>query len=301
MSLSSFLVRRDVREKFAQQFPAIFENKTHVPKVLRVPRTTTRPCNVGIAFDYLVRFWLERTYPELSEKSVWVAEYTVSPSDPHCLSELFFEQGLEIFAVARAGYTRFLEDGIFRDDLLEAVFKMTYLDGYFRSRCLPSNGEFLVDSNDIEDLKALLAICDVERWKPRSKCQLNPTFGVGSALVGGADADFVIDDRLVELKVVANFNNLRNYKCQLLGYSVLQFLAEQPQFHQLEIYSARHGETLRWPAPDWSLPQHTPFLLWFCEEAARCFQNETVLSLIENLPQNEMQKIIHQIEKTRNY
>lgn len=51
----------------------------------------------------------------------------------------------------------------------------------------------------------------------RQRATLNPTFGEASALVGGADADFVIDHTLVDIKTTKYPELKREIPHQLVG------------------------------------------------------------------------------------
>jgi hypothetical protein len=65
MSLNAFLARRDVREKFREEFPKpkLAENK----ELLALP-LSKRYSLVGTAFDYLLRFYLERLNPKATQR-----------------------------------------------------------------------------------------------------------------------------------------------------------------------------------------------------------------------------------------
>jgi hypothetical protein len=70
MSLTSFLERKDVRERFRQEFdmPGM---KTK--RELLAPPLSNRYSLVGTAFDYLARFYVKRLNPDAITKA-WIAE-----------------------------------------------------------------------------------------------------------------------------------------------------------------------------------------------------------------------------------
>jgi hypothetical protein len=70
MSLTSFLERKDVRERFRQEFamPGM-----KVKRELLAPPLSNRYSLVGTAFDYLARFYVKRLNPDAITKA-WIAE-----------------------------------------------------------------------------------------------------------------------------------------------------------------------------------------------------------------------------------
>ena len=78
-----------------------------------------------------------------------------------------------------------------------------------------------------------------------SQAILNPTFA-GSADVGGADADLILDGCLVEIKATVDPKLTKKWLYQLLGYSFLDY-EDALGIRELGIYFARQGVMLRWP------------------------------------------------------
>jgi len=77
---------------------------------------------------------------------------------------------------------------------------------------------------------------------------LNPTF-IGSAYVGGADADLVVDGCLIDIKT-STFPQIKaEYLHQLAGYLLLDF-DDKLHIDAVGIYMARQGELVQWPALD---------------------------------------------------
>ncbi|MCS7083670.1 MAG: hypothetical protein NZL90_01635 [Aquificaceae bacterium] len=79
---------------------------------------------------------------------------------------------------------------------------------------------------------------------------MNPTFGEGSSIVGGADADLVIDDMIVDIKVTKHLKFAQGYYNQLVGYFVLSKIDSvyakdderiATDIKRVAIYYARHG------------------------------------------------------------
>ncbi len=73
---------------------------------------------------------------------------------------------------------------------------------------------------------------------------LNPTFD-GSIEVGGADADIIIDDTLVEIKSSIKPTIEGYYIQELIGYALLDY-SDQYQIRNIGIYMVRQGILLQW-------------------------------------------------------
>src|SRR4029077_14244102 len=99
----------------------------------------------------------------------------------------------------------------------------------------------------IQDLKAILSIVKPEAFKANETCVLNPVF-VESGMVGGADADLIIDDTLFEIKTTKYLGLRAEYYHQLVGYYALHCLGgisskltNRIDIRRLAIYYSRHG------------------------------------------------------------
>src|SRR5438093_5386568 len=104
MSLKRFLNNRDVRAKFREEFPATrLQSKA---RLLAPPRTTNYML-VGTAFDYLVRFYLQRLNPDAKGKT-WIAEEAVQMLGRGMV--LYTEAQVNLMK-AKRNYTRYLKDG----------------------------------------------------------------------------------------------------------------------------------------------------------------------------------------------
>jgi len=79
---------------------------------------------------------------------------------------------------------------------------------------------------------------------------LNPTFD-GSAHVGGADADIIVDDCLIEFKLTVNsgLKKLRDWLYQLLGYTLLDY-GDKYGIRSVALYLPRQRTWLRWDLND---------------------------------------------------
>jgi hypothetical protein len=77
---------------------------------------------------------------------------------------------------------------------------------------------------------------------------LNPVFE-GSHDVGGADADLIVDDCLIDLKATIDPKPSADALYQLLGYVLLDYQDEH-QIRSVGVYLARQGVLLRWRLDD---------------------------------------------------
>lgn len=69
---------------------------------------------------------------------------------------------------------------------------------------------------------------------------LNPSFGVFSVSVGGADADFIVDDVLVDIKTKDKFTYSAADFAQLFGYAAMA-RASGKDVNKVAVYFARFG------------------------------------------------------------
>jgi hypothetical protein len=78
-----------------------------------------------------------------------------------------------------------------------------------------------VSLEEIQELQALYGIIPWDEFRPKRRLILNPTFSLGSHLVGGADADIVLDDALLEVKTVKDQVLSVGLVRQMVGYALL--------------------------------------------------------------------------------
>jgi hypothetical protein len=147
---------------------------------------------------------------------------------------------------ARNVHATYLHSGRVTDELLNSAIGLAQLDVIYRCGYVdPGLGR--AHAEDRKDLRNLLALVRPETFRARTRCLLNPTFGEGSQLIGGADADLVIDDVLIDVKTIKNFELTRGHFNQLMGYHALHRLSgfgegqSRRPLKELGIYFARHG------------------------------------------------------------
>ena len=101
----------------------------------------------------------------------------------------------------------------------------------------------------------------------------NPTFGIASKLVGGADCDLVIDDAIIEIKTVKDLEFSRDFN-QLMGYYTLYKIGgidgmkKRAKINRLGIYYSRYAKLYYINLYDIINPRTFPgFIKWFRDKA----------------------------------
>jgi hypothetical protein len=296
MSLTSFLKNQDVKEKLRQEFQ---KPRFSMKKDLLAPPLTKRYALVGTAFDYLLRFYVERLNPGAITRK-WVAELSVSHPLSPLLTDVVIDidsgkisftetkqtkQAQQIIDRAKDAHSRYLSSGEMTDTVIESALLLAQLDPIFRARIVDENLG-TVHKEDLADLRNLISIVDPEAFRAQELCLLNPTFGEGSKLVGGADADLVIDDRLVDIKTTKNLTLQRKDFDQLIGYYVLHAISgvgelePKAEISQVAIYFSRHACLYTIDLDEVIDRSRFPdFVEWFRERAAEEYGPPAVQSL----------------------
>ena len=291
MSLTSFLKLTEVRTEFTNTFK--FEN----PKLsgdLKAKPQSENYTLVGTAFDYLLRFHVERLNANSITK-MWVAESAMEKvrekpiglslkatmargMKPRPVGEpTIYEKIEEGYAESKENYLKFRENGILSDKLLRSCVFLAKLDPIVRAGISMFNPKVLDMNNEpeITDLKNLMSIVNFDHFKSSNVCMLNPTFGAGSIMVGGADADLVIDDTLIDVKTTKNLKITRENYNQLIGYYILSKIGgiggtKEHKIKNVAIYFSRHGLLHTIPVSRFeNNPKFDSFLGWFKEKAER--------------------------------
>jgi len=284
MSLTSFISIPEVRQRFAATFtkPPF---KTDA-KIVAEPLTNHYSL-VGTAFDYLTRFYLRYLNPE-SIESPWVAE--LGRERLRRFPELFVTKGFkpreikralgkadDIISRAKKLCLTYERTGKITDDLIASAVCLSQLDLLFRPSIIDSNmGQ--VDKKDVEDLRNLISAIDVNLFKAEKLCVLNPTFGKGSELVGGADCDLLIDNILIDIKTTKTLKFQRDHFNQLVGYYILFTIggvdgAPSANIKHVGIYYSRYSLLHTIPITTLTENTHfTEFKKWFEDKAQETFR-----------------------------
>lgn len=242
MNLTSLLQSTEVRRRFREEFE---KPKMEAKPSLSASPISSRPSQLGTAFDYLLRFVLRRLNEDVIVDREWTAEAAV-----RLLSEQEKERAEQIVRNAKDSRDRFLEGGNLSEELLTATLQLARLDLIVRTGAdsLDDIGSLDAwEADDLRDLRQLYEAIPFSRFEARDLCLLNPTFGKASALVGGADADLLIDDLLVDVKTVKELSFSREMFNQLLGYYTLHIIGgigdldTKPSINRIGVYFSRHA------------------------------------------------------------
>jgi len=250
MSLTSLIKTPQVKALFKKEFPLKQPKLTGEMKA--EPVTKNYPL-VGTAFDYLLRFFLERMHPDcvtnpwIAEQSVEHLDGAVKKSNQRTSADLFnaYDKMKSFLRDAKEIHKDYLQTGNLNDNLIGTCITLAQMDAvYRRGEIDPNLGS--VDKGDIQDLHNLISLVKPKDFQANKICYLNPEFGCGSALVGGADADLIVDDILIDVKTTKALSFTQEQYNQLIGYYILSKLGkingtENISISQIGIYFSRHG------------------------------------------------------------
>ncbi len=285
MSLTTLITEPEVR---AQLKKMIRRPDFDGGRKLLAPPLTKHYSLVGTAFDYIFRFYLKRVNPQAVERSEWIAEdaawymfagvVDIVNGRIEVMPELATNpdeynlgvQARRIVTEAKENYRSYLKTGKVTDQLLRSAVGLAKLDVIDRTGRLDLVDLADVDKRDQDDLQQLVKVIPAGDFKERAICILNPTFGEASRLVGGADADVIIDDTLIEVKTVMKCQLLSKYLYQLAGYYCLYRIGgvngmpvDKP-LRRLGIYFSRQSYLYTVPITEcWRARDFKAFLKWF--------------------------------------
>lgn len=269
MSLSSIIhdrkaIRDGLRARVVEP-PIRFE-------AIKAPPLTTNYRIVGTAFDYLLRFFLERIN-SVAQTSRWGAEAGVErigtskyvyDLDHNTLSNKVGRQRRKADTYinqARREHQAYLKSGRVTDKLLLAALRLAYLDVAYRASPDRIDWAHLEspDAKDVTDLRALLTLVNEPSFRATRTCLLSPTFGAASKLVGSAEADLLLDDCLIDIKTTKNPRlDVRDF-FQLIGYYLLHGFdgihcddskTTAHKINSLAIYFSRYGYLWKVPVEE---------------------------------------------------
>jgi len=292
MSLINFVSLPEIRHGLEEEFTT---PSLKTPDNIRVEPKTKSYGLTGTAFDYLFRFKLGRLNPAALAKH-WVAEIALNhlPEDyddeglkakskatgipVDILKEMI---GLEIkrqpgslrekverlIKEAKQIYDEYIRSGIMNDEVILAAVHLAQIDPIYRAGYLdPNLGQ--ADNLVIQELREIIEIVNDDAFIARDHCLLNPTFGAASREVGGADADFIIDGCLVDIKTTKSAKFTRNQFNQLIGYYILHDIGGIDGDYNLSIttlgvYYSRYGELCTFAVEPLIGKGYSSFVNWF--------------------------------------
>jgi len=252
--------KKDVYLKFKDTF---LKPKLPNKPILLAPALTKKWSITGHAFDYLLRFYLKQKYSLLvNDTGTWIAEQGLEYIRTRKGTPRLYRAASKIVKDAKEQYGLFLKTESCDDNLIRSCILLSKIDSIFRTGedYYPDTlEEFLdVDEDIVQDLKKLISIVPIDDFKPNIGILLNPDFGVGSQIVGGSDADLIIDNMIIDIKVTKNLYLTPEMWYQIIGYyllyciDILEVMESKrsvlyPGFqndvtiNQIGIYFARHG------------------------------------------------------------
>ena len=291
MSLTSLLSIQEIKQKFNETFYR--PNVKLEGKILATPQTKNYSL-IGTAFDYLVRFYIKYENPN-AISSRWVAEEGLEKlklysgkyaqeidlekktiklilnEDSKINYDNFKYKNLEIaeknFEKAKQNYELYLKSGKITKGLIKSTIHLAQLDFVYRSGHIVFSD---VIDQDIRDLENLIKVFKNKKTIfKNSTIYLNPTFGEASRLVGGADADLIINDILIDIKTTKFLKFDQKMYNQIIGYYLLSKIGKingtnEIKINTIGIYFSRHG--LLYTLPVSVIESKTSikkFLIWF--------------------------------------
>ena len=304
MSLTSFIAMPDVRARIKPLRPQL---PRKIDASLKVEPRTKNYILVGTAFDYLLRFELQRQASHARAEQ-WVAEsapdliwyesdrstaymdprYTgqnrdrIPPGDDYeCVRELA-QRVRSIIDEAKISVATYLKSkrpsSTRREEVAGHAIRLARLDEVSRNRSLDPQFE-TVDPADVQDLIVLLTVVPFDALLHKKVMLLNPTFGEASLLVGGADADLITGDMLVDFKTTKKNSMNAADLDQLLGYFLLARNQQRgdphfPEIKRLGLYFCRHGYLWTIDTDNWTdHPQFLDVERWFLKRAEEVFSS----------------------------
>lgn len=281
MSLTTLIREPDVAARLNEFCPKVGKLRE---ASTRAEPLTRRYALVGTAFDYALRFELQRRNPRAVTRP-WVCEHAparirvVAPSldteAVHRTEALVSRAEEEIRSAKRcvASYVkRSRVTRKHRTEMAAHTLRLAKLDAVFRSGYIDDDSN--VDPDDVSDVIQLMDIAPFDTLAGERVLYLNPSFNEYSVRVGGADADLITGDTLIEIKTTKAPEIKRETLRQLIGYLILARAARRdgghtPEIHMLAVYLSRQG--FLWRLPCTKIVEHEGFLdmeQWFLQRAA---------------------------------
>lgn len=265
MSLTSFLKQPHFREKFKQEFP---KPSLKIKREILAPPLTEDNRLIGTAFDYLLRFKIKQLNPQ-AWSGDWVAERAIELM-VRGKGEDAYQKGNQVISKIKKPYLEFLETGEITDDLIESALSLSKFDLFYRIRKFDKTQ---TDARHVQDLRGLIEQFDPNIFPSEGKISLNPEFGLGSIIVGGADADLVIGDLLIDVKTISTLELKRDDFNQLIGYYALSKIDQidgtdrKQEIKRIGIYFSRYAYLHVIEVDQVIDPAKFPaFLEWFKEQ-----------------------------------
>lgn len=226
MGLKDFLGRKDVKKLFSDTF------KT--PKIesdidIKAPPLTKKPGLIGTAFDYLVDIHVKYYNPEavfdncMPEKTLSRMELLLKNNDKHKLGLTIqdYNQAKSDFDFAVKSFNKFLSNGKLDYHVLTASVYLAYLDNAFYKPIYYKDHRPSIENDDLKDFENMINATNFNLFKSSSHFLINANFNEANKIIAKAEADLVIDNKLVDLKTNKKLTITRDMLNQILCYYIL--------------------------------------------------------------------------------
>jgi hypothetical protein len=275
MSLTKFLDDKEVKQKFSETFKI---PKLQFSKEIKLQPATKNYTVIGIAFDYLLRFYISRLNRTITNDNVFIAEKVV-----HQLKGNQKADCMVTIKMTKKEVDKYFSSKGLNEELLILLLQISHYDVVYRTGRIDYLPDDIgkVDPYDIIDLKRLYNLLQDDMWKCKETCLLNPVFGNASLLVSGADADLILDDMLIDIKVTTKVGMNREFFNQLMGYYTLHKIAGIGSnygntINKLGIYSARYGELISFDVNEViEQNEFREFCHWFIDKAGKFYSHSS--------------------------
>ncbi|MCA9107344.1 MAG: hypothetical protein KDA83_18150 [Planctomycetales bacterium] len=243
------------------------EIETKLPSPL-VPAAAPVTRQTGTAVDYLLRFLIHSIRPEIPVNR-YLAEsvpkaFTWGPTDQHFDINERINEAHEVVEHG-LGVLRQLKESPNDPDRLfraaETALRYALLDTNFRGgMVLPDY--WTVHPEHASEVVEIVAKVPLKTFERASRIELNPNFGTASRAIGGADADLIVDGRLIDIKTTAKKAFERSDIDQIFLYSMLRRWqvnhgCDGQSIENICLLFPRQGVEVIWPLSLWQ--EHTRY------------------------------------------
>jgi hypothetical protein len=306
MGLTNFVKMPEVREKFTSLHPDPKKRPRRLRLPLQVPLRSQDSALVGTAFDYLLRFELQRRAPH-AIASGWTAEdapthvYSVMQETPGTdsltESSALASQVCRALNDAKAAVAHYLTlkspTETERSELAIHAVQLARLERLCWISEFRFDFEQTIPPELIQELLELLDIVPYAQLLDDQVMLLGPTFEQVSAWFYGAKADLITGDMLVDIKTTGKDTIRSAYLNQILGYYLLARWQRRmdpgfPVIRRLGIYFARFGQLWSLETSEWT--EHPMFPAveeWFFQYARESFETQMMERTLEMLKTRE--------------
>ena len=271
MTLTQFIDDDEIKKAIDEKFPK--PNKKIDKDIICNPQSKNYAL-VGQSFDYIARFWIERQSDSV-QKEDWNASHGLNIVRQQLPS--YKENCEKLYNNAEYQYNEYLKTGNFNKKTVQSAIDLSRLTTVYRSGytgVLDNMGTY--DEGDIEDCLNLYNSLDNSNALSCTNSILNPSFGDISRLVGNADADIIIDNKLIDIKTTKNAYFKKKDWRQIVGYAILVDLYNELclsgnskiNIDELGIYFSRHS-VLKVVDSDYLYENNNykEFRAWFVDKA----------------------------------